>query len=153
MKFLNGKTPPQAAIPPVSIPTLMPDSTICLRKIEKVTLGKNILGRLVQSERGQLRNFTLLADAVFPPVTSGGEEFLFMLPETSMEGVKIFAEKIRHKIESHVFEYNDHKIHISLTIGVSLYEPSENPEISDCITKADKALYRGKAEGKNRIVS
>lgn len=83
----------------------------------------------------------------------GGEEFLFMLPETSMEGVKIFAEKIRHKIESHVFEYNDHKIHISLTIGVSLYEPSENPEIFDCITKADKALYRGKAEGKNRIVS
>ncbi len=79
MKFFSDKTPTSTAIPPSTIPTLPPDSTICLRKIEKVTLGKNILGRLIQGERGQLCNFTLLADAVVPSVRSGGEEFLFVM--------------------------------------------------------------------------
>lgn len=79
MKYWSPKTPASAAIPPSTIPTLPPDSILCLRKIDKVILEKNILGRLVQGERGQLRNFTLLADAVIPPFISDGEEFLFVM--------------------------------------------------------------------------
>ena len=79
LKLWGEKAAQNTVIPPTTIPTISHDSTICLRKIEKVTLGKNIFGRLVQGERGQLRNFTLLADAVFPSVKSGGEEFLFVM--------------------------------------------------------------------------
>ncbi|MBN1294327.1 MAG: SMP-30/gluconolactonase/LRE family protein [Candidatus Latescibacteria bacterium] len=77
MKYFG--TPPGVAIAPSTVPTLPPDSTMCLRKLDKVILEENILGRLVQCERGQLRNFTFLGDAVISSVTSDGEEFLFVM--------------------------------------------------------------------------
>jgi len=79
MQHWRAKTPPNAAIPPSSAPTLEPDEVTCLRTIEKVTLENGILGRLVQAERGQLLNCTFMSDAVMSPAASSGEEFLFVM--------------------------------------------------------------------------
>jgi diguanylate cyclase (GGDEF)-like protein len=80
----------------------------------------------------------------------GGEEFLVLLPETGKKGGYIVAEKIRKKIELATMEYGENKIQFTITGGVSVYDRPGS--LNDCIRAADLAMYKGKEEGKNRIV-
>ena len=79
----------------------------------------------------------------------GGEEFILLLPETNLEGGRIAAEKIRIIISNYEFKYNNKIILINLTFGVSEY--SIDKSIDSCIKEADKALYHGKNNGRNRV--
>ncbi|MEA1972604.1 MAG: GGDEF domain-containing protein, partial [Candidatus Cloacimonadota bacterium] len=79
----------------------------------------------------------------------GGEEFLFLLPQTDNKGIDKISEKIRKKVEKHTFIYNEHKLHITISIGGSrITNTSQNYE--DVIEEADKALYLAKRNGKNQ---
>lgn len=80
----------------------------------------------------------------------GGEEFMLMLPETNLEGGRIVAEKIREKIEKFEFIYQNYKILLTITLGVSIYNTTIN--IDECIKKTDQALYKGKKKGRNCVV-
>ncbi len=80
----------------------------------------------------------------------GGEEFLFLLPETDNKGSKIISEKIRKRIEKEKIDYKDSILSITMTFGICTF--SEELNADECITQADKALYEGKKSGKNRIV-
>ncbi|MCK4421681.1 GGDEF domain-containing protein [candidate division WOR-3 bacterium] len=80
----------------------------------------------------------------------GGEEFLFLLPETHLEGGRILAEKIRNKIADNVYHQEKHKLSVYMTFGVSEYD--EVMSIDDCIKQADNALYEGKKNGGNQVV-
>ncbi len=80
----------------------------------------------------------------------GGEEFLFLLPETDNKGSKIISEKIRKRIEKEKIDYKDSTLSITMTFGICTF--SEELTADECITQADKALYEGKKSGKNRIV-
>jgi len=79
----------------------------------------------------------------------GGEEFLFLLPETDINGGKIISEKIRKLIESKKVYYKNSTISITMTFGLCQF--SQELKIDDCISNADKALYAGKETGKNRV--
>jgi diguanylate cyclase (GGDEF)-like protein len=79
----------------------------------------------------------------------GGEEFLILLPESDLEAGRIVAEKLRNEISNATFHYDEHDIKITMTFGISLYDHAE--ETKDVIKRADKALYFGKSNGKNRI--
>jgi diguanylate cyclase (GGDEF) domain len=81
----------------------------------------------------------------------GGEEFLLMLPQTDIEGGLVLAEKIRKKVRSTEFNFNGMKIHISLTMGLSIYKESKT--IDETISQADRALYMGKKLGKDCVKS
>ena len=81
----------------------------------------------------------------------GGEEFLFLLPETPFEGGKIAAEKIRKKIENSDLKYNNDILSVTITFGVSIY--NRVMDIDECIKKADQALYQGKNKGRNCVVA
>jgi diguanylate cyclase (GGDEF)-like protein len=81
----------------------------------------------------------------------GGEEFLFFLPETELEGGRIVAEKIRAEIASQVYPFKAHTLSVTMTYGVSVFN-KDSMSIDDCIKKADQALYQGKAQGKNCVV-
>ncbi len=81
----------------------------------------------------------------------GGEEFLLMLPQTDIEGGLVLAEKIRKKVRSTEFNFNGMKIHISLTMGLSIYK--ESTTIDETISQADRALYMGKKLGKDCVKS
>jgi len=81
----------------------------------------------------------------------GGEEFLLMLPQTNLEGAVILANKIRDRILKTNFTYQNQKIDITLTKGVSMFR--ENISAEEAINLADKALYLGKKTGKNKVVS
>ncbi len=81
----------------------------------------------------------------------GGEEFLLLLPQTDLEGGIILAEKIRKKVHLTEFNFDGVKIHISLTMGLSIYKESKT--IEETINLADQALYMGKKLGKNCVKS
>ncbi len=80
----------------------------------------------------------------------GGEEFLILLPDTDEGGTAVVAEKLRAAVETHRFEHRDEGVSLTVTVGGTSY--SDVRTIDDCIRRADDALYRGKREGRNRVV-
>jgi len=85
----------------------------------------------------------------------GGEEFAVLLPNTKLDGAVKVAEEIRANVEKASIPYGDgaesHKVTIS--IGVSSMIPSSENYIAKLITQADKALYKAKDTGRNRVSS
>ncbi len=80
----------------------------------------------------------------------GGEEFLFIFPETTCQGAMIVIERIRSQVEALKLEYNGQPIKVSTTIGLSYHHG--DAESAVMITEADKALYKGKHNGKNQVL-
>ncbi|MCP5054659.1 MAG: diguanylate cyclase [bacterium] len=83
----------------------------------------------------------------------GGEEFLFLLPETSLDGGRITAEKIRETIANHSFQINGATIPVTMTFGVGAYDPDRFKNLGDCLKATDQALIIGKQEGRNCVVA
>jgi len=82
----------------------------------------------------------------------GGEEFIILLPETDLQGGAKFAERIRKTIEEHHFRYKDKTIPVTVSIGVAsggCKDDKMSPDI--IIGQADKALYKAKETGRNRV--
>lgn len=84
----------------------------------------------------------------------GGDEFVVLLPETSLEYAKQFAEEFRIGIEEMAFPNPYSKVSdvVTVTLGVSSVLPSKEFEIIDLIRQADMNLYAAKENGKNRVV-
>jgi len=81
----------------------------------------------------------------------GGEEFAVILPETDLEGAFILADRIRMVIKNYAFGNKDNVINLTASFGVASY-PDIALAKSDLIKCVDKALYRAKAEGRNKTV-
>ncbi len=79
----------------------------------------------------------------------GGEEFVFMLPNTSEAGATIALNKIRQTLEQTKFEFKGHDVHITATFGICGF--SGNHTVEELIDLADSALYSGKAAGRNQV--
>jgi len=81
----------------------------------------------------------------------GGEEFTVILHKISIpEGSKI-AERIRSSVEKLQLEFQNKPIHVSVSIGMAEYSPSLDIRPIDLIKRADKALYKAKESGRNRV--
>jgi diguanylate cyclase (GGDEF)-like protein len=78
----------------------------------------------------------------------GGEEFVVMLPGTEENGAKILAEKLKEKLSKNLSEKLKHNITVSIGVAQSL----EDENFSACLTRADKALYLAKENGRNKVV-
>ena len=76
----------------------------------------------------------------------GGEEFLIICTETDLNNAVILAEGIRSKIDAYTFDTVGKK---TVSMGVTDFVP--NDTIVSMISRADKALYRAKEHGKNRV--
>ena len=82
----------------------------------------------------------------------GGEEFSILLPDTDKENALQVAERIRKAIESKTIVAYDEALKETISIGISIY-PIDSQKIVDLINKADKALYRSKQNGRNRVTT
>lgn len=78
----------------------------------------------------------------------GGEEFVIVAINTSIENASMVAEQLRTLIEKHAF-IKDHPITVSL--GLSELKPEES--LSKCFSRGDSALYQAKKTGKNKVCS
>lgn len=81
----------------------------------------------------------------------GGEEFLMLLPETAADGASVLAEKLRKRIEEYEFTYAGMKLPLTMTFGVAQY--NDDYGVDACIVGADSALYKGKSNGRNCVVT
>lgn len=104
--------------------------------------GDGVLRSVAQAMRTMLRKHDYIA-------RWGGEEFLVVLPETDEEGAHIVSERIRAKVESTENIFAGKTLHVTITLGVAMFDPRLGVERS--IALADKALYRGKEHGRNRV--
>jgi diguanylate cyclase (GGDEF)-like protein len=78
----------------------------------------------------------------------GGEEFLAVLPETSLAEANVVAERLRAVIETNAGELPP----CTVSIGISVIQPGDTG-LDDIITRADAALYQAKRAGRNRVES
>jgi len=99
---------------------------------------RQVAGILKEAVRG--------SDVVF---RYGGEEFMVLLPDTMLEGAVALAEKIRMLTASHPFGEGERIFFLTLSVGAAVLREGESG--SDMIMRADAALYRAKALGRNRV--
>jgi diguanylate cyclase (GGDEF)-like protein len=74
-----------------------------------------------------------------------------VLPETTKDGAMELAERLRHLVEMHTFEYEGKKFHVAISLGVyaTLGDVSLTP--SDLLREADLHLFEAKKAGRNRV--
>lgn len=84
----------------------------------------------------------------------GGEEFVVLMPNTSLEGALDVAEKIRHEVENTLIPgISGEELKITVSIGVTSLIPALDDSIETFFSKADKALYTAKEAGRNKVCS
>jgi diguanylate cyclase (GGDEF)-like protein len=79
----------------------------------------------------------------------GGEEFLLMLPETSVDEARVLAERVRANIEKLGFTGLPQ---LAVTVSIGIAEFRINESIGQTVARADEALYLAKSSGRNRVV-
>jgi two-component system cell cycle response regulator len=82
----------------------------------------------------------------------GGEEFVVMLMNTTSEGAAIVAEEIRRRIEELGIENEVIQTVITVSLGVSSVIPADTMEPDELIDIADRALYKAKEDGRNKVI-
>ncbi|MBP1626245.1 MAG: hypothetical protein H6Q00_720 [Holophagaceae bacterium] len=79
----------------------------------------------------------------------GGEEFLLLLPETTLTAGLEVAERIRKQVSQLVLNFDGKPIPVTITLGVA--QGGSGSSFTQALGKADEALYQGKASGRNRV--
>lgn len=77
----------------------------------------------------------------------GGEEFIFFLPDTSVEEAYLMAERVRKAVELNVFQHGDR---VTVSAGVATND-CNCEDIDTLLRQADEALYRAKNSGRNKV--
>lgn len=106
--------------------------------------GDSVLREVSRVARTMVRRTDLLARI-------GGEEFAILLPESNKTDATVVAEKLRLAIMETAFEATDgQELRLTISAGVASY-PFDGSELEDIFEAADKAMYRAKAAGRNRV--
>jgi diguanylate cyclase (GGDEF)-like protein len=81
----------------------------------------------------------------------GGEEFIILLPNTSLESSRKLAEKVRATMARSPTAWEGQPITATVSIGLASTTAVDNRDFDHLYTEADKALYRAKELGRNRV--
>jgi diguanylate cyclase (GGDEF)-like protein len=81
----------------------------------------------------------------------GGEEFLLLLPGCDAEKCAAKAELVRQAIESKPVIHEEASITVTGSFGIAVFDPDSDSSHLHMLAKADRALYRAKRKGKNRV--
>ena len=82
----------------------------------------------------------------------GGEEFSIVILAEGEQDAGELAERIRGSIELQRVLFSEHRIELTASIGLSIVAPGEN-DIGEALRRADKAMYRAKAAGRNQVIT
>jgi two-component system cell cycle response regulator len=108
-------------------------------------VGDDVLTEMAALLQGAIRAVDVVA-------RYGGEEFVVVLPETGAAGAAAFAERLRELVELHPFTRGtEGTLHLTASIGVASYPAPGIDSAEDLLASADQALYRAKADGRNRV--
>jgi two-component system, cell cycle response regulator len=81
----------------------------------------------------------------------GGEEFVVVMPDTGLDVAARIAERVRGEIERESFAVNESGDPIKITVSIGLAERGKDKLPDGLFRRADRALYRSKSSGRNRV--
>lgn len=106
-------------------------------------IGDRVLEKVSQVIKKRLRESDVIGRL-------GGEEFIIALIGCDLNSAQKIAEDLRQKIEKIRLKTNKGILNITASLGVVVYNDEKN--LQELIDKADKAMYKAKKNGKNRVV-
>ncbi|NIF27102.1 diguanylate cyclase [Pantoea sp. Tr-811] len=108
-------------------------------------VGDQVLRQFARTLQDQLHDGELLARL-------GGEEFVVILPGLAPERAAFNAERLRRAVQDLQVMQGDTRVQITVSIGLDGCAGDEQaPELDELLARADQALYRAKARGRNRV--
>jgi diguanylate cyclase (GGDEF)-like protein/PAS domain S-box-containing protein len=108
-------------------------------------LAGDLILQMVAGEcKGHLRGTDLFA-------RYGGEEFICLLPEQDSAGALDMAERIRRVMEQIEAKFETQTIRVTASLGLAVMQNETHLTLEQLIDRADQALYRSKATGRNRV--
>jgi diguanylate cyclase (GGDEF)-like protein len=106
--------------------------------------GDAVLAGIAGVIRRKLRETDVLA-------RYGGEEFVLLTTPMDGNGAAALAERLRALVEESEFSFEGKRIRVTISVGVSSWDPSMEENFDDLVRLADDALYGAKEEGRNRV--
>ena len=80
----------------------------------------------------------------------GGEEFMLLLPETTLEQAQMITERLRRHIPVFNLATQNKPLRYTASMGIALLRP-DNEDLDTLLSRADRALYAAKHNGRNRV--
>jgi len=108
----------------------------------------HMAGDLVLKETCQACKVTVRPYDIF--ARFGGEEFIFLLPDTDDTRAVAVADRLRQVIAERVVFFDTGNVQMTISIGIAIFNPKKDT-LDDVISRADSALYIAKKLGKNRL--
>jgi diguanylate cyclase (GGDEF)-like protein len=129
---------------PVTLVMLDGDAFKTINDTHGHLAGDMVLQELADCLRQSVRGTDIVA-------RYGGDEFAVLLPETDLKMAEIVVQRIESQIADHVFEWNGHRIKVSVSYGIATTagsgtkaNPLRQMDEQDLIHQADMSLYRMK---------
>ncbi len=82
----------------------------------------------------------------------GGEEFIVLVPHTSVDGALALAEKLRQALHQHVLDWHGTPLQVTASVGVCGTAGQHSTTFDTLYSAADDALYAAKHQGRDRVV-
>ncbi len=108
--------------------------------------GDEVLHKIAQTMRGELRE----GDGLY---RYGGEEFVVILPEQSLADATLAMDRLRRAVERLAIPTANGIGTVTISVGVAALESPRDGTREDWLRRADAALYRAKAGGRNRVAA
>ncbi|MBP7460318.1 MAG: diguanylate cyclase [Candidatus Delongbacteria bacterium] len=106
-------------------------------------VGDQVLIEVTRCCRQQLRDCDIFG-------RYGGEEFVILMPETSLDHAMIAAERLRSSV-SNLEIHNQHQVlNVTISLGVAMLNP-ECRDLEELLDWSDRGLYQAKNSGRNRV--
>ncbi len=105
-----------------------------------------MLRRVAQALKGELRE----GDGIY---RYGGEEFVVLLPEQPLADAERAIERLRAAVHALARPAAKRGVVVTISFGVAELDPSLDDSFEDTLRRADAALYRAKAGGRNRVAT
>ena len=113
------------------------------------TYGHTAGDQVIISVANLLKKFSRNSDII---ARYGGEEFIILLPNTAIEQAVSLAEKIRIELQKiDILLPNNEIINVTISIGATELNYETDLSIQETIARSDKALYKAKESGRNRV--
>src|SRR5262249_43302957 len=108
-------------------------------------VGDQVLRQVAQAIQAALRQVDVVG-------RTGGEEFVVVAPETTLEEARVVAERLRAAVARlEVRAPSGVRVRVTLSCGVAAYDRTRAVSADDLLAAADAALYRAKSLGRDRV--